>query len=464
MQHRCGFRPVPARRLEGGSRRRYGDRTRFLDDGLMALTFIHAADLHLDSPLRGLAAYPEAPVERLRGASRRAFSRLVDIAVERAVAFVVLPGDVWDGDWPDVGTGLYFAREMGRLQRAGIPAFLIRGNHDAESRLTRSIVLPESVRVFRADRPETMRLEAHGAALHGQSFDRPDVTENLARNYPDAVPGAINIGLLHTALEGSADHARYAPCRLAELQARGYDYWALGHVHEHAVLAAGRGGADGGTIAFSGVLQGRHAREIGAKGALLVTVDEHRVTLERLVVDVVRWHEAAVDLTGADTMETVARRIGDALRTVAGAADADDRLAAVRLVLGGRTALHGRLDLERRRVRDEALAQAAAVAPDSLFVERVRLATRPAVESATVAARRDALAELQGLLARAPEDAALASSLTAYLAEMLQLLPPEARAALREADPERVAAIEEGRADTLVPAAAAALVDRLAEP
>lgn len=429
----------------------------------MALTFIHAADLHLDSPLRGLAAYPEAPVERLRGASRQAFSRLVDIAIERGVAFMALPGDIWDGDWPDIGTGLFFAREMGRLERAGIPAFLIRGNHDAESRLTRSVTLPESIHVFPADRPTTVTLDGHGVALHGQSFGRPDVTDNLARAYPDRVDGVVNIGLLHTALEGAAGHARYAPCSLAELQAKGYDYWALGHVHEHAVLATGRGGADGGTIAFSGVLQGRHARETGAKGALLITVDDHRATLERLIVDVVRWHEATVDMTGAADLETVARRIGDALRALVDAAGAGDRLLAVRLVLTGATPLHGRLDLERERLRDEALAQAAAVAPDAVFVEKVRLATRPAVDAATIAARRDALADLQALLDRAPADPALVAALGGYLGEMLQLLPPEAREALREADPDRVAAIEEGRVASLLPAATAALIDRLAE-
>jgi len=96
--------------------------------------FIHAADIHLDSPLRGLSAYQDAPAEQLRGATREAFSQLVTTAIEEQVDFMVIAGDLYDGDWPDFNTGLFFCSEMGRLQRAGITVFVLFGNHDAESR------------------------------------------------------------------------------------------------------------------------------------------------------------------------------------------------------------------------------------------------------------------------------------------------------------------------------------------
>ena len=117
------------------------------------MKFIHAADLHLDSPLRGLSAYSDAPAEQLRTATRDAFVKLVDIALDEAVDFMVIAGDIYDGDWKDFNTGLFFIRQMGRLRQAGIPVYLLYGNHDAESDMTRSLTLPENVHVFSSRSP-----------------------------------------------------------------------------------------------------------------------------------------------------------------------------------------------------------------------------------------------------------------------------------------------------------------------
>ncbi len=428
-------------------------------------TFIHAADLHLDSPLRGLAAYEDAPVDRLRGASRQAFSRLVDIAIERAVDFVVLAGDIWDGDWPDTGTGLYFARETGRLARAGIPVYLLRGNHDAESRITKAVTL-DSVIEFGSMMAESLEVPGLDVILHGQSFSRPDLTDNIAINYPDAVPDRINIGVLHTALEGHARHARYAPCTVAELQAKGYDYWALGHVHDFQVLCEGPA-ADGGTIAFPGVLQGRHARETGAKGALLVEAPGSGVggaRAERLILDVVRWHDQPVDISGTETVSDVARRMGEALEEIAGQIDAplNERLLAVRLRLEGATPLHGRLRIEANRLRDDAIAQAMALDPDGFFIEKVIPDTEPILDAADVAARQDALAALQAILQGADDNAEMLEDLRRHLEEFVAQLPPETREELAELDPGRMEAIAAGDMGQLVPGAGAALIDHLA--
>ncbi len=205
------------------------------------MKFIHTADIHLDSPLAGLAAYPDAPAERLRTVTRDAFTRLVDVAIEEAVDFMIIAGDLYDGNWKDYNTGHFFCREMGRLNRAGIPVFLLFGNHDADSEMTKKLILPANVHVFDSRKASTFRIEELKVALHGRSFREAATLENLATGYPRPVEGWLNIGVLHTALEGYAAHARYAPCTLAELVAKGYDYWALGHVHEHAILAASPG-------------------------------------------------------------------------------------------------------------------------------------------------------------------------------------------------------------------------------
>ncbi len=170
------------------------------------MRFIHAADIHLDSPLHGLSAYPDAPAGQLRNASRDAFTRLVEHAIDEVVDFVVIAGDLYDGDWRDHNTGVFFSKEMGRLRRAGIPVFLLFGNHDAESEMTKKLTLPDNVITFSSKKPEVHRLDALKVALHGQSFKDKAVIDNLALRYPEPVPGYYNIGVLHTALEGGTVH------------------------------------------------------------------------------------------------------------------------------------------------------------------------------------------------------------------------------------------------------------------
>ena len=254
------------------------------------MKFIHTADIHLDSPLSGLASYADAPAEMLRTATRDAFTNLVNEAIEEGVDFMVIAGDLYDGTWKDYNTGYFFCREMGRLNKADIPVYLLFGNHDAESEMTKKLSLPPNVHTFATREPSTFRIEHLKVALHGRSFKEAATTENLAVNYPDRVAGWLNIGVLHTALEGNAQHATYAPCSLAELSAKGYGYWALGHVHEYAILQQ-----TPCWVVFPGNLQGRHIRETGPRGAVLVTADETGIlSVERLFVDVLRWHQVSV--------------------------------------------------------------------------------------------------------------------------------------------------------------------------
>ena len=165
------------------------------------------------------------------------------------------------GDWRDMSSGSYFARAMGRLEQAGIPAYVLNGNHDDASVLTKSVPWPPNVHRFGSRKAETFQIEHLGVALHGWSFAQAAAPENLALSYPDAVPHAFNLGVLHTSLSGHVGHDRYAPCEIAELRARGYDYWALGHVHDHQIASRAP------HVVFSGNLQGRNIRETGSKGA-----------------------------------------------------------------------------------------------------------------------------------------------------------------------------------------------------
>lgn len=347
---------------------------------MSAFSFIHAADLHLGSPLSGLATRDADLARRLAAAGRQAFEDLVTQAIERAVAFVVVAGDVYDGDWADNTIGLFFARQVGRLDRAGIPTILIRGNHDAESVITRAITLPPSVHVFPANRAGTHRIEALRVALHGRSFQGRAVEENLSLTYPAALPGWFNLGILHTSCTGHAAHETYAPCSVADLVARGYDYWALGHIHEYEVLSQDP------WIVFPGNLQGRSIREFGQKGAVVVEVADGRVTgLTRLALDRARFERVSVDLAEAADTRTAIEAVEAALRPLAGLAAS--RLVLVRVHLAGTTPAHDALAAERESVTAEIQAAAHRLHED-LWLERLKIETRrppAAIESSGAA-------------------------------------------------------------------------------
>lgn len=366
--------------------------------------FLHAADIHLDSPLHGLSRYEGLPEAEIRGATRAAFDALVRRAIEEAVDFVVLAGDLFDGDWKDMGTGLYFARAMGELHLAGIPVFLIAGNHDAASVISRSIPWPPNVRVFDARKPQTYRLDDLKVAVHGQSFSTPAVTDNLVLAYPDRLEHCFNIGMLHTALAGRTGHAPYAPCSLDDLKAKHYDYWALGHVHEFERVC------DAPHVIFPGNIQGRTIRETGPKGAVLVSVRDGAVeAVDRVALDVLRWAAVVVDCTDANT-QAVPDLIQAALATT-WRSQAESLPLIVRLTLVGETDDAGTLLDGASGLRDVARALAVAISPD-LYIEKVRVHVQ-----AKSISMEDVVSE--GFSAALAE-AASATELAALLAEDLQ--------------------------------------------
>ena len=383
------------------------------------MKFIHTADIHLDSPLSGLSAYQGAPTALLRTATRDAFSRLVDVAIEEAVDFMVIAGDLYDGNWKDYNTGHFFCREMGRLNLASIPVYVLFGNHDADSEMTKKLQLPPNVHTFDSRKPSTFCIDALKVALHGRSYKEAATLDNLAASYPAPTAGWLNIGVLHTALEGYAAHARYAPCTLAELNAKGYDYWALGHVHEHEILQTAP------WVVFPGNLQGRSIRETGPRGAVMVTTDGAGIaSVERLLVDGLRWHLVEVDASAATTMADVVNLVGQAFARLL--ADVPEGIfVAARVDIQGRSAAHGELFGLASQLREEIIAQAAGQGVDRLWVEKVRLETAPLSDVTLASAHTEALADLSALLASAPDDEALLQSLQDDLRALVDKAPLE---------------------------------------
>jgi DNA repair protein SbcD/Mre11 len=335
---------------------------------MASFRFIHCADLHIDSPLRGLESDPDAPAARIRGATRDAFSALVDYALDNQVDFVVAAGDLYDGEWQDWRTGQFLARQVARLSDAAIPFIAIRGNHDAQSLISRELRLPAPARELSHRRPETVRLDHLGVAIHGQSFANAAVREDLRAAYPAPVDGWFNIGVLHTNVDGRPGHENYAPSALADLRAQGYHYWALGHVHTRAVLSRDP------CVIYPGNPQGRHARETGPRGAYLVTVADNRIVADPEFVpfDTVRWDLLDVDVTGAPDLDAVLITVRDRLANALAAADG--RLLAARIRLTGSTPAsavlhHSPLDV-RERIRAEAQILAGL---DAVWIEGVSI-------------------------------------------------------------------------------------------
>lgn len=356
--------------------------------------FLHAADIHLDSPLRGLERYADAPAEAVRAAPRAAFESLVQRAIELEVAFVLLAGDLYDGDWKDYHTGLFFVRQMQRLESAGIPVHLVSGNHDAQSEITRQLSLPSNVTHYPSRRPRTTLIPEYDVAIHGQSFEGRSVSEDLSAGYPQGERGRFDIGLLHTSLDGRPGHASYAPCSVEGLRAKDYDYWALGHVHQREEVATEP------WIVFPGNLQGRHARETGPKGASVVSVEGGRVvSVEHEPFDVVRWARVEVDLTevesGLAAIDLAAERLAHAAKA------AEGRMLAARVVFSGASPAHDELASQSDRWEHEVRHAASGIVEGGagVWVERVRFETLRARDLVHELERSDALGDLLRLVA-----------------------------------------------------------------
>lgn len=384
------------------------------------MLIVHASDIHLDSPLVGLEAYEGCPREALRGATRRAFENLARTAIDEQASLVLIAGDLYDGSWKDYATGLFFVREMRRLREAAIPVVVLRGNHDAESEITRHLRMPDNVVELPTNAAGTALFEKIGVAVHGRGYFTREVREDLAKSYPQACGGLFNVGMLHTALDGRHGHETYAPTTTAVLADRGYDYWALGHIHRREVVSRNP------YIVYPGNLQGRHIRETGSKGCSLITVEAGRVTgLEHRALDVVRWADVEVvaeqDESKSDILDRVNDALGGAVR------DAEGKLIAVRLTVRGATRAHCEIASAVESFVNESRAAAIDVGGDALWLGDVRIDTRLPLDRAALRSSHDPIALILRAASEVAADPVKASELCACLSDLRDKIPEELR-------------------------------------
>lgn len=358
-----------------------------------AFSFIHCADVHLGAPVRGLGRMPRSLERRLLDAPGEAFARVVRAALDHQVDALIVAGDLFDGSERNLGAQALLRDELLRLHEARIPTFIAAGNHDPLGSLGSGILLPDSVHVFdaRIEGVPLRRGSTELARVYGVSYPKPAVHRNLAADFPNQPAGPFNIAVLHTNVGDRDGFADYAPCRMSDLLEKGFDYWALGHVHTRETLHASRP-----VVHYPGNPQGLHTREHGARGASLVRVsDGGKVEIDAVWTDTVRWHRARTSIEGmrsSDELIGAYSEIAGELRSTA-----PDRMHLVRWTLHGAGTLHG--ELTKPAVEQE-LADAVRASEGVrgeggvVWLERIELATRPARDIARLRAQQDYLGDM----------------------------------------------------------------------
>jgi DNA repair exonuclease SbcCD nuclease subunit len=351
------------------------------------MKFIHSADIHLDSPMQGLERYDGAPVDEVRGATRRALQNLIELAVNEEVDFVLIAGDLYDGDWKDYNTGLFFVSQMVRLRESAVKVFIVTGNHDAANQITKNLHMPDNVKMLSMQKPESIILKDLGVAIHGQGFLSRAITDNLAAGYPKTVQGFFNIGLLHTCLDGREGHEPYAPCSLDELSSKGYQYWALGHVHKRETILQAP------WVVFPGNSQGRNVRETGAKGCMLVSADDGNVAdIEFRSLDVMRWSVNDINVSGVSEPDEILGAVEHALKQEL--LVNENMPVALRIRLCGSSKIHGKILAHSEYLKNEIRAIASDVGNGNIWVEKISVNTTGISDPKELMMRDDALGGL----------------------------------------------------------------------
>lgn len=390
--------------------------------------FIHTADLHLDAPLRSLALKDEDLADLVGNATRRAIERIVDLCLEEGVDALLIAGDLYDGDIRSMKTAAFLVGEMERLHQAGISVFLIRGNHDAESVLTRELELPSNVHVF-TGHGGTVELSDQGVAIHGASFSKPHAPESLLPKFKEPVSGYFNIGMLHTSLAGAAGHDTYAPCSVNDLQSHGFDYWALGHVHIRQVHS------ETPHVVMPGMPQGRDIGESGPKSVTLVCVNDGGVSLEERFTSTVQFDRREISLNGVDEWREALDLIDAELKS---AAMTPSDHTVLRLELIGASPLAWRL----RRDRDFLLEHVSnlARAQGTVWIDKIANHLTPPTAPTTGDDPRRKLADIMDALTDNPDFLMLAEQ---NAQDLVLDLPPELRQAFGESEIEQADAIRD---------------------
>ena len=386
----------------------------------MPYRFIHAADIHLDSPLKSLALRDPELAELIGNATRRAFSGIIDLCLAEQVDALLLAGDLYDGDQTSMKTARFLAEQLRQLHEAGIKVFIIRGNHDALSRITKELTFPDSVALFggRAGAIEIERAATHfPVTIHGLSFAQPHAPESLLDRFRPPTQGAVNIALMHTSLAGAPGHDKYAPCSIADLAASGFNYWALGHIHKRSIVQ------DRCAIAMPGMPQGRDIGESGPKSVTLVTIkDDRTIQIEERITSIAQFESVPIDLTGVESWDEMIAAIANNLGIVRDRVRSEHLVARLRIT--GTTPLAWRMRRDPDLLREEATHRAFVTGKS--WIEKVEIDCR--APGVTGGSNADPIIELRRLInEEVLRSDAYRAEIEGIANELRSQLPPECR-------------------------------------
>lgn len=380
----------------------------------MPFRFVHAADLHLDSPFTGIRESAPHVGETLRRATFDAYDRIIALCIERRADALLVAGDVFDSADRSLAAQIRFVDGLKRLDAAGIRAFICHGNHDPLDGWGADLALPPLAHRFGAT-AEAVPVDPDSPSapvVCGISYPQREVRRNLAPEFPARQPGRFTIGLLHANVDTNPGHEAYAPCTLDDLVATGYDYWALGHVHTRAILRD-----EAPLVAYPGNPQGRHPNERGARGVYVVDVQDNAAAAEFVAVDAVRWEQLDLPIDGIEDATALFGRL-EAL--VAERLDAaDGRHIVYRVRLTGRGALHAPLS-QRGEVDDlvRQINDAWAGRSPFAFCGGMASRTRSELDRGALRNGKDFVGDFLTMTAGLAQDENLADDLLAELAPL----------------------------------------------
>jgi exonuclease SbcD len=378
------------------------------------LKFIHTADIHLDSPLKSLALKDPRIADLIGGATRRTFEKIIDLSLNNNVDALIIAGDLYDGDLRSMKTASFFSAQMRRLEEAGIHVFMVRGNHDSESTITKNLILPSNVHVF-TGHGGVVELKDLGVAIHGVSFMQPKAPESLIGKYKQPVAGLINIGIMHTSLAGAPGHDVYAPCSVNDLLAHGFEYWALGHIHQRRIYAQNP------YVVMPGIPQGRDIGESGSKSVTLVEISHAGfIDVQEHFIAEAEFQRIPVDLSSAFDLDMAYAEVQNALKIAR--KDAKGRYIICRIELCGQSPLHWHL----RRDADlfEAEVKERAEELPCVLIEAIANQTQPKVSDICTAGP---IHELEELMMDVIEDEAFHAKIANFIEKAQAALPSELR-------------------------------------
>ena len=385
----------------------------------MPFRFVHTADIHLDSPLKSLALRDAQLAALIGAASRTSFKAIIDLCLDEQVDALLIAGDLYDGDQTSMKTARFLMEQIRRLDEAGIRTFIIRGNHDAESKITNELTFPESVKVFSA-KAEAVDLKRKASDLpiviHGLSFRDKIAPDSLVRKYKPAVEGSVNIGLMHTSLGGTEGHDVYAPCSIRDLTETGFNYWALGHIHKRSA-EPGRT-----TIVMPGIPQGRDINEGGRKSVTLVTVqDDRSIVLEEKFTSIAEFARVPVSVHGVSEWRDALTHIHNALQDCRSQSNADHLIT--RIQISGSTQLSWRMRRDVDLIKAE--ADDIGVRLGRCWIDKVENTT---TENMQAGSSSDPLVELRKLIRdRVLESPGYERSISEMMDALSKQLPTELR-------------------------------------